>query len=102
MTRAAVTHQLETGWYTDPYERHEHRWLSDGQPTKLVRDGGVESYDEAPAGAPTRAPVKVEDPDAAGPDDLRRADGAEGGEPFDAADLEDAASNVIASEFQPG
>jgi hypothetical protein len=36
----------EEGWYTDPYGRHEARWLSDGTPTKLVRDGEVESYDK--------------------------------------------------------
>jgi hypothetical protein len=27
---------------------HEHRWMSQGQPTKLVRDGGTESYDPPP------------------------------------------------------
>ena len=36
----------EEGWCTDPFGRHEARWLSFGKPTKLVRDGGVETYDE--------------------------------------------------------
>jgi hypothetical protein len=43
------------GWCTDPFERHEARWMSDGTPTKLVRDGEVESYDppdEEPAPTP--------------------------------------------------
>jgi hypothetical protein len=30
------------GWYRDPYSVHEDRYFSDGQPTKLVRDGGSE------------------------------------------------------------
>lgn len=36
------------GWYQDPYGRHEARWISDGEPTKLVRDGVRESYDSPP------------------------------------------------------
>jgi hypothetical protein len=41
------------GWYCDPYGIHEDRWMSGGQPTKLVRDQGRESFDEPPSdGAP--------------------------------------------------
>ena len=36
------------GWYVDPYRQHEARWFSDGTPTALVRDGGVESRDDPP------------------------------------------------------
>ena len=36
------------GWYQDPFGVHEHRWMSAGRPTKLVRDGGTESYDPPP------------------------------------------------------
>ena len=36
------------GWYQDPFGVHEHRWMSQGKPTKLVRDGGTESYDPPP------------------------------------------------------
>jgi len=36
------------GWYDDPLGRHEHRWLSNGQPTALVRDSGVEGHDPPP------------------------------------------------------
>jgi hypothetical protein len=41
------------GWFVDPFGAHEFRYFSDGSPTRLVRDGGVESYDEPPAGALT-------------------------------------------------
>ena len=46
----------EEGWYTDPYGRHEARWFSDGTPTKLVRDRGVESYDKPPDEEPSHKP----------------------------------------------
>lgn len=35
------------GWYCDPYGLHEDRWVSDGQPTNLVRDHGQESFDDS-------------------------------------------------------
>ena len=37
------------GWALDPFGLHESRYFSDGRPTKLVMDGGVESYDEPPS-----------------------------------------------------
>lgn len=40
------------GWYPDPYEIHSERWFSDGQPTRLVRDEGVETYDDPPPERP--------------------------------------------------
>lgn len=40
---------LTWGWHGDPYRIHQERWVSvDGAPTKLVRDGGQESYDPPP------------------------------------------------------
>lgn len=36
------------GWYSDPYGYHKARWFSDGRPTTLVRDDGVESSDPPP------------------------------------------------------
>ena len=36
------------GWHSDPFELHGERYFSAGQPTKLVRDGYLESYDEPP------------------------------------------------------
>ncbi len=40
------------GWYRDPYLVYEDRYFSAGQPTKLVRDGGIEDYDPPPDGPP--------------------------------------------------
>ena len=70
---------LEEGWYTDPYERHEARWFSEGQATKLVRDGGVEAYDDPPEGPPPGVAEKIviDPPASLGPSDLLRADGPE-------------------------
>jgi hypothetical protein len=36
------------GWYRDPFAIHEDRWMSQGRPTKLVRDGDTEAYDPPP------------------------------------------------------
>jgi hypothetical protein len=62
------------GWCRDPYLVHDDRWYSDGQPTKLVRDGGAESYDPPPPGPPKTELVKLPwklprpyDPDAGKP-----------------------------------
>ncbi len=61
------------GWCTDPFGRHEARWLSAGTPTKLVRDGDVESYDDPPDEEPTHEPQLIEpDVPATGGADLLR------------------------------
>jgi hypothetical protein len=52
------TSELE-GWCTDPFGRHEARWMSQGRPTKLVRDNGVESYEEPPDEEWTVTPTPV-------------------------------------------
>ncbi len=36
------------GWYRDPYGLHGERWFSDGTPTRIVCDDGVESEDPPP------------------------------------------------------
>ncbi len=36
------------GWAPDPFEAHEFRYFVDGRPTKLVRDGSVEGFDDLP------------------------------------------------------
>jgi hypothetical protein len=47
-----VSGKVVQGWQSDPFGLHEARYISAaGQPTKLVRDRGVESYDEPPSGA---------------------------------------------------
>jgi hypothetical protein len=46
------------GWSADPFGVHQARYFSAGRPTKLVRDGDAESYDEPPSGPyPPRAAV---------------------------------------------
>jgi hypothetical protein len=67
------------GWYRDPFHVHEDRYFSAGQPTKLVRDDGRESYDEPPDepyAAAGLVPVPEAEDDVTGRD-LLRADAAE-------------------------
>ena len=73
-------HEEVEGWFTDPFGRHEARWLSFGTPTKLVRDGGVEAYDEPPDEEPTATPERIEPEVAAngGADLIRAGDGSSG------------------------
>jgi hypothetical protein len=64
------------GWYTDPYQRHEDRWISRGVPTRLVRDLGIEGDDPVELMPFKITPVRSGHVDAAfrGASDLRRAD----------------------------
>jgi hypothetical protein len=71
------------GWYTDPYERHEARWISKGVATQLVRDGAVEGNDPAPDGPFNVAPTRIEGIAAHDGSDLKRADDAEREAPYD-------------------
>ena len=78
--------QQAEGWYQDPYQLHEERWLSGGQPTRLVRDGQTESYDEPPdlplPDVLVPAGSAGDEPDSGS--DLRRADEASGEPPYSA------------------
>ncbi len=67
----------EEGWYADPYGFHEARWISEGTPTALVRDGDVETQDPPPQTpyAGQLEELAETDPDDA--DDLMRADQAD-------------------------
>jgi hypothetical protein len=65
------------GWYRDPYGLHDDRWFSDGRPTNLVRDQGIESHHEPPPGEarlPLEAVAEIGESDGR---DLLRADDAE-------------------------
>jgi hypothetical protein len=62
------------GWYRDPYGVHEDRYFSDGKPTKLVRDGGAESYDPPPPRPPDVEPDEMTPRPPVYGGDLRRAD----------------------------
>ena len=61
------------GWCLDPFGIHEHRWISKGRPTALVRDGSVEGNDEPPSRPPELPLVPVS---GAPLGDTRRADDA--------------------------
>jgi hypothetical protein len=81
------------GWYTDPYERHEARWMSQGTPTSLVRDEGVEGSDPV-ADEPFKVtPVRIEAEGPAGADQ-HRADDAQTEDPYDARQASRAATDV--------
>ena len=67
------------GWYTDPFGRHEARWMSDGTPTKLVRDGGDESYDDPPDEEPIVTPSRIVEEQAADGSYLLRSGEGDGG-----------------------
>lgn len=72
-------HAKPEGWCTDPFDRHEARWMSEGRPTNLVRDGDTESHDEPPEGPFVHDPEPIEPRSLRdGADDLRCADDAEG------------------------
>lgn len=73
----------EEGWFTDPFGRHEARWLSNGLPTRLVRDGGAEAYDEPPHELPTHVPERIDGAWAGASDGRQRADDAEAGQAYD-------------------
>jgi len=62
------------GWYRDPYGIHSDRWFTDGKPTSLVRDQGVESRDEPPPGEAPPLLVPVAENQESDGSDLLRAD----------------------------
>jgi hypothetical protein len=65
------------GWYTDPFGNHEARWISDGIPTALVRDGGVESLDPPPTIGYSGPFERLAPEGHTDSRDMRRADEAE-------------------------
>jgi hypothetical protein len=87
----------------DPYRVHEDRWYSYGEPTKLVRDAGVESYDPPPASVEPAGPLvrPVVHGARSGADDLRRADDAQHGDSYDPKKANQAAFDVIDLHVRP-
>gem|GEM_PF-6013646 len=53
-TATSVAAGLE-GWQPDPFGTHEERFFMQGEPSPLVRDGGVGSYDDPPRSAASTA-----------------------------------------------
>jgi hypothetical protein len=62
------------GWYQDPFRRHEARWFSDGTPTALVSDHGVESHEAPPDTPITEALVPLAEAEEEDGTDLLRSD----------------------------
>ena len=93
-----MAHEAEQaqGWFADPFGVHEHRYFSAGQPTKLVRDNGAESYDSPPDGGwLTATLVPVEEPEPGDARDMLRADMASQGGPYDPTKARRAALDVF-------
>jgi hypothetical protein len=65
------------GWYLDPFGSHEARWFSNGAPTILVRDKGVESHDSPPSTNYAGELTPIEDDDEESGDDPVGADSPE-------------------------
>jgi hypothetical protein len=89
------------GWFTDPFERHEARWMSQGTPTSLVRDGDVEGSDPVASGPFKVNPVRIEGRPPRDGSDMLRADDAERQGPYDPEAATDAAFRVT-GESQNG
>jgi hypothetical protein len=53
--------------------------MSDGSPTKLVRDGDDESYEDPPDEEPTVTPTRIAEGRASNGSDLLRSDDPESG-----------------------
>ncbi len=84
------------GWYTDPYERHEARWMSQGTPTWQVKDGDVEGRDDPVPDEPFKVtPVRIETEGPGDGSDQLRADDAQTEKPYDASEASRAASDVF-------
>ena len=84
------------GWCIDPFGHHQARWFSDGSPTALVRDGGVEAHDPPPNIPVLGELQRLPEAGPSGGRDLRRADDAET-EAFDPVAMKDRASEAIDS-----
>jgi hypothetical protein len=89
----------EEGWYHDPFGVHGERWISDGRPTNLVRDNGVVSHDDPPAGVEPGPMVEASQLPPR-PGDMLRADGGSG---VDSDEIVDAVldSGIIGPEILP-
>jgi hypothetical protein len=76
------------GWYTDPYGRHQARWMSEGVPSALVRDGKVEGQDPVEQEPFQVSPVRSGSGATAtsNASDLRRADDPDRNSEFDSRD----------------
>ena len=68
------------GWYHDPWTIHDDRWFSDGRPTGLVRDHGVESQDPPPEQSFDGPLEEIESDKMSAGADLKRVDDPDTGQ----------------------
>jgi hypothetical protein len=54
-----VVNEEREGWFTDPFGRHQVRWMLGDRPTNLIRDGQVEGHDPVPDEPFSSKPVRV-------------------------------------------
>ncbi len=73
--------EVRQGWDVDPFGLHERRYFSAGEPTNLVSDGGVESYDPPPPTADAATATPTPTTVVAGPMGPSDADAAEPSDP---------------------
>jgi hypothetical protein len=86
------------GWFVDPFGNHQARWISEGRPTALVRDGTVETQDPPPR-IDYSGPFERLAPEGhSDSHDMPRADDAEGAQP----DYGQAGMSAITTYFPPG
>jgi len=89
------------GWYRDPFGIHQDRWISDGRPTSLVRDGQTESRDEPPSDQiPATLTLSRPEASAEGHDFVRADDWTRPDQSHAASDSVDAALSRF--KFMPG
>ena len=91
-----VMHDISLeGWYTDPYDRHEARWMSQGTPTPLIRDGKIEGSNPV-ADEPFKVtPVRIEAEGPGDGSDQRRADDAQTEQPYNSTEASRAATDAF-------
>ncbi len=70
------------GWCTDPYQRHEARWMSQGKPSELVRDGTAEGRDPVLAEPFKVEPTPITASGSSYGGDLARTDDAQLSDPY--------------------
>jgi len=91
------------GWYLDPFGVHECRWISDGIPSKLVRDGNTEFTDDPPDRPPSHPfiPAPEDDGLTFGADQLRADDAELEPIPDRSAYLQTAIEGSLVNAAQP-
>jgi hypothetical protein len=76
------------GWHPDPFGMHEERYFNRGEPTRLIRDSGIEPYDDDDDTAVDKPDVTATPSAGAGEADVPEADVPEAAEPPETPDAD--------------